>query len=139
MICGIQLDSNKPPLRDCKIDTEGRLLLEIPNSTTGDVPGGWSGLTGVTIAPDGTIFSSMGDGSNIIHKFSATGKLLKSFGSKGDDEKQFNTSRRLAIDTRFGEPRLLVADREKRCLVNFDLEGKWIGCPHQQSPPSMFC
>ncbi len=127
VIYGAQLNSNQPPLRICKIDTEGKLLLEIPNASTGDVPGGWNGVTGVTVAPDGSIFASMGYGSNIVHKFDATGKLLKSFGKKGPDEKEFNTPHGLAIDTRFGEPRLLVADREKRRLVHFDLEGNWIG------------
>jgi DNA-binding beta-propeller fold protein YncE len=115
------------PLRICKIDTEGKLLMEIPNATTGEVPGGWKGITGVAVAPDGSIFASMGYGSNIIHKFDSTGKILKSFGSKGDGEQQFNTPHGLAIDTRFGEPRLLVADREKLRLVHFDLEGNWIG------------
>ncbi len=127
VIYGAQLNGNKPPTRVCKIDTEGKLLLEIPNAITGDVPGGWSGVTGVTVAPDGAIFVSMGYGSNIIHKFDASGKIIKSFGSKGPDEKQFNTPHGLAIDTRFGAPRLLVADREKRRLVHLDLEGNWIG------------
>ncbi len=127
VIYGAQLNGNTPPLRVCKIDTDGKLLLEIPNAETGEVPGGWKGLTGVTVAPDGAIFASMGYGSNIVHKFDATGKLLKSFGSKGPGEKQFKTPHGLAIDTRFGEPRLLVADREKRRLVHFDLEGNWIG------------
>lgn len=127
VIYGAQLNSNNPPLRVCKIDTDGKLLLEIPNVGTGDVPGGWHGLTGVAVAPDGSIFASMGYGSNIVHKFDATGKHLKSFGTKGPDEKQFNTPHGLAIDMRFGEPRLLVADREKRRLVHFDLEGGWIG------------
>lgn len=127
VIYGAQLNSNQPPLRVCKLDTDGKLLLEIPNANTGEIPGGWGGLTGVAVAPDGSIFASTGYGANIIHKFDATGKLLKSFGSKGPDEKQFNTPHGLAIDTRFGEPRLLVADREKRRLVHFDLEGNWIG------------
>jgi hypothetical protein len=127
MIYGAQLNGNKPPQRICKIDTEGKILLEIPNASTGEIPGGWKGLTAVTVAPDGSIFASTGYGANIIHKFDATGKLLKSFGSKGDDEKQFNTPHGLAIDSRFGEPRLLVADREKRRLVHFDLNGEWIG------------
>ncbi|GAA5128262.1 hypothetical protein JIN84_01785 [Luteolibacter yonseiensis] len=126
-IYGAQLNGNNPPLRICKIDTRGKLLLEIPNASTGEVPGGWSGVTGVTVAPDGAIFASMGYGSNIIHKFDENGKLLKSFGSKGPDEKQFNTPHGLAIDTRFGDPRLLVVDREKRRLVHLDLEGNWIG------------
>lgn len=127
VIYGAQLNGNKPPQRVCKIDTEGKILLEIPNATTGEIPGTWKGLTAVTVAPDGSIFAATGYGANIVHKFDATGKVLKSFGSKGDDEKQFNTPHGLAIDTRFGEPRLLVADRAKNRLVHFDLEGNWIG------------
>lgn len=127
VIYGAQLGGNKPSLRVCKIDTDGKLLLEIPNAGTGEVPGGWKGLTSVTVSSDGAIFASMGYGSNIIHKFDATGKLLKSFGSKGTDEKQFDTPHGLAIDTRFGAPRLLVADREKRRLVHLDLDLNWIG------------
>lgn len=115
------------PFRVCKIDLDGKLLLEIPNNTTGEVPGGWNGLTGVAVAPDGSIFAAMGYGSQLIHKFDATGKLLKSFGGKGQGESQFNTCHGLAIDTRFGEPRLLVADRENRRLCHLDLEGNWIG------------
>lgn len=127
VIYGAQLNGAPAPKRVCKLDTDGKLLLEIPNASTGRIPGGWEGLTGVTVAPNGDIFASMGYGSNIIHKFDSTGKHLKSFGSKGPDETQFNTPHGLAIDTRFGEPRLLVADREKRRLVHLDLEGKWIG------------
>jgi DNA-binding beta-propeller fold protein YncE len=127
VIYGAQLNGNHPPLRVCKLDTGGKLLLEIPNAATERIPGGWEGLTGVTVAPNGDIFASMGYGSNIIHKFDSAGKHLKSFGSKGPGETQFNTPHGLAIDTRFGEPRLLVADREKRRLVHLDLEGKWIG------------
>lgn len=127
MIYGAQLNGNQAPVRVCKIDTEGKIVMEIPNASTGEVPGGWKGLTAVTVAPDGSIFAAMGYGSNIVHKFDPAGKLLKSFGSKGTDEQQFNTPHGLAIDSRFGEPRLLVADREKRRLVHLDLEGNWIG------------
>jgi hypothetical protein len=127
VIYGAQLTWDQRPLRVCKLDTSGKLLMQIPNATTGEVPGGWGGLTGVAVAPDGSIFASMGYGSQTVHKFDAGGKLLKSFGSKGPDEQQFDTPHGLAIDTRFGAPRLLVADREKRRLVHFDLEGKWLG------------
>ncbi len=127
VIYGAQLNGQAGPYRMCKIDTEGKILLEIPNASTGQVPGGWAGLTAVTVAPDGAIFTATGYGENIVNKFDPTGKLIKSFGSKGEAEQQFNTPHSLAIDTRFGAPRLLVADREKRRLVHFDLEGNWIG------------
>ena len=115
------------PFRVCKIDLDGKLLLEIPNASTGEVPGGWNGLTAVTVGPDGAIFAAMGYGSQLIHKFDASGKILKTFGGKGTGDGQFNTCHGLTIDTRFGAPRLLVADRGNRRLCHLDLEGNWIG------------
>lgn len=114
------------PFRVCKIDTDGNLVLEIPNAQTGEVPGGWGGLTAVAVAPDGSIFAACGYGSQKIHKFDATGKLLKSFGEKGKGEGQFQTCHGLWVDTRFEPARLLVADRENRRLVHHDLEGKFL-------------
>lgn len=113
--------------RVCKIDTDGKLLLEIPNASTGEVKGGWKGLTAVTSAPDGSIFAATGYGAQFIHKFDATGKWITTFGGPGKGDGQFNTCHGLAIDTRFGDPRLLVADRANRRLVHMDLDGKFIG------------
>ncbi len=126
VIYGAQLAGPKP-LRVCKLDTEGKVLLEISQATAGDVQGGWKGLTAVTVAPDGAIFCSMGYGAQFIHKFDAAGKHLKSFGGKGNGDGQTNCSHGMALDTRYGAPRLLVCDRENRRLVHFDLEGNWIG------------
>lgn len=127
------------PFRVCKIDLEGNVQSEIPNAATSEVPGGWNGLTAVTVAPDGAVFAAMGYGSQLIHKFDASGKLLKTFGGKGDGDGKFNTCHGLAIDTRFGAPRLLVADRENRRLCHLDLEGNWIGvhATHLRRPCSL--
>lgn len=113
--------------RVCKIDTEGNILLKIPNENTVEVDGGWKGVTAVTVAPDGSIFAATGYGAQKIHKFDATGKHLLTFGQPGAGDGQFNTCHGLAIDTRFGEPRLLVADRANRRLVHTDLNGTFIG------------
>jgi hypothetical protein len=122
VIYGAQLKKG----RVCKIDTDGKLLMEIPNANTVAVQGGWNGLTAVTVAPDGSIFAATGYGAQMIHKFDATGKLIKSFGGKGAGNGQFNTCHGLAIDTRFGAPRLLVADRGNRRLVHTDMDGTFI-------------
>lgn len=125
VIYGAQLKASPP--RICKIDTDGKLLLEIPNAATAEVPGSWKGLTAVTVAPDGSIFAGMGYGSQMMHKFDAAGKLLKSFGGPGKEDGQFRTCHGMAIDERFGDVRLLVADRENRRLCHLTLEGEWIG------------
>lgn len=117
----------KTPLRAVKLDLDGNVVMTIPNDQTGEVKGGFGGVTGIAVAPDGAIFVSMGYGSNLIHKFDKEGKLLKTFGGRGKGKKQFMTCHGLGIDKRFGEPRLLVCDREKRRLVHLDLEGNWIG------------
>jgi len=114
------------PFRVCKIDLEGKLIATWPNEKTGEIEKGWGGLTAVAVAPDGSIFAAMGYGSNLIHKFDAEGKHLKTFGGRGKEDGKFNTCHGLTIDTRFGEPRLLVADRENRRLVHMDLEGNFI-------------
>lgn len=114
-------------LRAVKLDLNGNIVMEIPNAKTGEIKGGLNGITGIAVAPDGSIFVSMGYGSNLIHKFDKEGKLLKSFGGRGKELEKFKTCHGLGIDTRFGEPRLLVCDREKRRLVHLDLDGNWIG------------
>lgn len=126
VIYGTQLGGPKP-LRVCKIDTDGKELMEISEATVGEIAGGWNGLTAATVAPDGSVFLCMGYGSNLIHKFSPKGELQVTFGGTGEEDGKFHTCHGLAIDTRFGEPRLLVVDRENRRLVHFDLDGNWIG------------
>lgn len=126
VIYGAQLGGPNP-LRICKIDTSGKVLMEISADTVEDLEGGWNGLTAVTVAPDGAIFGAMGYGSNLIHKFDASGEHLLTFGGRGEGDGKTKTCHGLALDTRFGEPRLLVCDRENRRLVHFDLEGEWIG------------
>lgn len=127
VIYGAQLQGT---LRVCKIDTEGKILLEISAATDPELAGGWNGVTGVAVAPDGSIFCSMGYGSNLIHKFKPDGTHIKSFGGKGKPEAGkvlTRTSHGLKVDTRFAPPRLLVCDRENRRLFHADLEGNWIG------------
>ena len=127
-IYGAQLSGGKGiSPRAIKLDLDGNVVMTIPNKATGEIPGGTRGLTGIAVAPDGSIFVSMGYGSNLIHKFDKTGKLLKSFGGRGQEKEKFITCHGVGIDTRFGSPRLLVCDREKRRLVHLDLEGNWIG------------
>ncbi|MFK7910559.1 MAG: 6-bladed beta-propeller [Akkermansiaceae bacterium] len=113
--------------RVVKLDLEGNIALTIPNDNTGEIPGGTKGLTAVAAAPDGSIFVSMGYGSNKIHKFDKTGKLIKSWGGRGKEEQLYSTPHGLGIDMRYDKPRLLVCDRAKRRLVHLDLDGNWIG------------
>lgn len=111
-----------------KMTLDGKEVFSIPNEKTGEVPGGFKGITAADIAPDGSIFVAIGYGSSMIHKFDVEGKLLKSFGGgKKKEDGMCKTSHGIAIDPRFTPARLMVADRENGRVTHFDLEGNWIG------------
>lgn len=113
--------------RVVKLNLGGDIVLEIKDTDAQPIPSTLKGLTAVTVGPDGRIYAAVGYGSNLIHIFSPKGKLLKTFGSKGEGENDTKTCHGISIDSRFGEPRLLVADRENRRLKHYDLEGNQIG------------
>lgn len=119
-------ESPQGPGRFVKLALNGEEVLQIPNDQTGVIPGGLKGVTGVAVTNEGDIFLSCGYGSNLILKFNAEGKFLKHFGGKGKKKDLFKTPHGISIDTRFEEPRLLVADREKMRLVHYDLDGQFI-------------
>jgi DNA-binding beta-propeller fold protein YncE len=77
--------------------------------------------TDIAIAPDGCMFMSDGYGNARIHKFSADGKHLFSWGEPGKGPGQFNLPHGVWIDRR---GRLLVADRENDRVQVFDQQGK---------------
>jgi len=139
MIYGAQLGGPNP-LRVCKLDTEGKLLLTISADRYPELEGGWKGLTSVAVAPDGSIFCSMGYGSQMIHKFDASGRHLKTFGGRGTGQQVLTkTSHGLKVDLRYDEPRLLVCDRGSNRIFHTTLEGEWIGeyATHLRRPCSV--
>ncbi len=110
-----------------KMTLNGKEQFAIPNDKTGEVKGGFRGLTAADIGPDGSIYVAIGYGSNYLHKFDAEGKLVKTFGGPGKGDGQCNTAHGLAIDHRFDPPRVMIADRESNRVTHFDLDGNWIG------------
>ncbi len=112
--------------RIVKLTLDGKLSLEIKDTPEQPIPGSLKGVTAVAAGPDDRIYAAVGYGSNMIHIFSPEGELLKSVGSKGQALDQFKTCHGLAMDTRFEEPLLLIADRENRRLVHYDLEGNFV-------------
>jgi DNA-binding beta-propeller fold protein YncE len=77
--------------------------------------------TDIAFAPDGSMFMSDGYGNARVHKFSADGQHLFSWGEPGTGPGEFNLPHGVWIDRR---GRLLVADRENDRVQVFDQQGK---------------
>ncbi len=122
-----------------KLDLDGNLLLEIKDTPEAPIPGSFKGLTAIAVGPDGRIYAGVGYGSNRIHIFDVEGTLIKSFNEKGAQLDQTHTCHGMAIDTRYAEPRLLVADRENHRLKHYDLDGNLISiyATHLRRPCAM--
>lgn len=87
--------------------------------------------TDVAIDSTGDIFISDGYGNARVHKYSADGKLIKSWGTWGTGPSQFELSHCVRVD-RFD--RVWVCDRTNNRIQRFDLEGnfldEWTGLAH---------
>jgi sugar lactone lactonase YvrE len=79
--------------------------------------------TDMATAPNGDIYVSDGYGNARIHRFSADGRLIQSWGEPGSAPGQFQIPHGIAIDRR---NRILLADRENNRIQLFTLEGELI-------------
>jgi glucose/arabinose dehydrogenase len=111
-----------------KIGLGGKIVMTIPNEATGEIPQGLKGVTAVAAGPDGSLFVACGYGSNLLHMFDASGKLVKTVGGRGKEDGKFMTCHGVTVDTRPQDgPLLLVADRENRRLVHMTLDLDFVG------------
>ncbi len=120
-----------------KFTTDGRLLLTLGTRGVGSDTGctgsdyrtirrgagPFNQPTNLALAPDGSIYVTDGYGNARVHKFSADGRLVLSWGAPGDAPGEFNLPHGIAVDR---ASRVYVADRENSRVQIFDADGKFI-------------
>jgi len=79
--------------------------------------------TNVAFGADGALYVSDGYGNARVHKFSAAGEHLFSWGEPGDGPGQFNLPHGIDLDS---QGRVYVADRENSRVQIFTSEGKFL-------------
>ena len=124
-----------------KLDPNGRVLLKLGKPGQG---AGLTGLdmfdapTGVAIASNGDIYISEGHGEAKVNNsrimvFTADGKFIKTFGTRGTGDGQLFSPHALAFDS---NDHLYVADRGNSRVVVFDKDGKFLAAWKQFGRPS---
>ena len=81
--------------------------------------------TDVACAPSGDIYVADGYGASQVHRFSANGTLLSSWGTPGSQEGQFTTPHAVWV---LADGRVAVADRENNRVQLFAADGTFLSC-----------
>ncbi len=105
-----------------KFSTEGRVLLRIGTREMPSLHGPFNHPADIAVAPSGEIFVADGYGNSRVHRFSAEGKLLNSWGSPGAGPGEFTTPHGIWVDP---QERVYVCDRENNRVQIFDVEGNY--------------
>jgi DNA-binding beta-propeller fold protein YncE len=79
--------------------------------------------TNVALAEDGALYITDGYGNARVHKFTADGHLLFSWGEPGEGPGQFNLPHGIALDS---QGRVYVADRENSRIQIFSADGEYL-------------
>jgi hypothetical protein len=107
--------------------TDGTVVQKItaPPEAGFHAPNEWR-LTAAVPGPDGSIYIANGYGDSRIFKFDKAGNYQAAYSGKGSADGLCNCSHGLAVDLRYGQPLLLVCDRENRRLTHYDFDGKFV-------------
>ena len=110
--------------RVMKFDPSGKLLLSLGTGKAGTGTDEFDRPTDIAFGADGDVFVSDGYGNSRVLKFSATGRSVKTWGTRGKELGQFDLPHAIVMDSK---GRLLVGDRENERIQLFDAEGKALG------------
>jgi sugar lactone lactonase YvrE len=133
-----------------KFSLEGEVLVQVGSrgvpSDTGAEQGNYKTIrrgappfyapSKVTVSPRGEIFVTDGYGNSRVHRFSAEGRLLASWGEPGGEPGQFRLPHGIGVDK---ENRVYVADRENNRVQIFDVEGRVLGVWEGINRPDGIC
>ena len=115
-----------------KFTTDGQLLLTIANddSRAASAPSDvwrtsppFNLSTWLAVSPEGDLYVTDGYGNSQIHKFTADGQLMFSWGEPGDGPGQFQAPHSACLDS---EGNVYVADRQNCRIQIFSPQGEYI-------------
>jgi DNA-binding beta-propeller fold protein YncE len=116
-------DDGDHTVRKCSLDGKVLMTIGVPGQ-----PSPFMSLkpfcrcTHTACAPNGDIYVSDGYGNACVHKYSGSGKYLKSWGEPGTQPGQFNLPHNITCDA---DGFVYVADRESHRIQVFDGEGRY--------------
>jgi peptidylglycine monooxygenase len=107
-----------------KLTPEGKVVLTLGQRGRPALRAPFNHPADVAVARNGDIYVADGYGNSSVHRFSADGKHLATWGGPGLGRGQFTTPHGIWVDAR---DRIFVADRENNRVQLFSPEGDFYG------------
>ena len=104
-------------------DTSGRLLRSLGARDRAAMQAPFNHPADVCAAPSGELYVADGYGNSSVHRFSADGDYISSFGSPGSGPGQFRVPHSIRVSE---DGRVYVADRENHRVQVFTSEGEFL-------------
>ena len=104
-------------------DTAGNLLRTLGSRDQAALQAPFNHPADVCVAPSGDLFVADGYGNSSIHRFSAKGDYISSFGTPGSGPGQFRVPHSIRVSQ---DGRVYVADRENHRVQVFTAEGEFL-------------
>lgn len=130
-------DDGDHTVRKCTLDGKVLLELGVPGVPSGYMSGEpFCRCTHTALSPDGEIYVSDGYWNARVHKYSADGRHLLSWGQPGIGPGEFNLPHNITCDA---DGWVYVADRENHRVQIFDGNGRFETMWHGVHRPSGLC
>lgn len=104
-------------------DTAGSLQSSLGSRDRAAMQAPFNHPADVCVAPSGELFVADGYGNSSVHRFSANGGHINSFGSPGSGPGQFRVPHSVRVSR---DGRVYVADRENNRVQVFTAEGEFL-------------
>ena len=115
--------ANRDAHQILKCDTEGELLMSLGTRYKAAMQAPFNHPSDTAVAPSGEIYVSDGYGNSCIHRFTATGEHINTFGSPGSGPGQFRVPHSLRVAK---DGRVYVCDRENHRVQVFSPDGQFL-------------
>ena len=106
-----------------KYTTAGEMLMALGNRHQAALEAPFNHPSDIAVAPTGEIYVSDGYGNSCVHRFTANGEYISSFGTPGNGPGQFRVPHSVRVAK---DGRVLVCDRENDRVQVFGPDGEYL-------------
>lgn len=104
-------------------DVEGNVLFTLGEANRPQTQAPFNHPTDVAVGPGGDYYVTDGYGNTMVHRFSPSGELVRSWGGRGSGPGEFTTPHGIGV---LSDGRVLAGDRENNRVQVFTSEGDYL-------------